>query len=267
MPTGLSIHVGLNKVDPAKYNGWDGQLMACENDARDMAELARAAGFQETVLLTEQGTVDNITGALRKAAKKLKDGDILLFTYSGHGSQMPDTAGDETDELDETLVFYDREFLDDELKREFHRFSPGVRIFSLLDCCHSGTATEAADAGEGNGEAVPRVMPVLRQQQVFEQNKEFYQRLQRELRQESNGAGPGTVLISACQDHQVALDGSANGAFTGALLRVWAQGSFSGGYQDFHRSIKDRLPRSQVPNFYTTGSPSTDFLAQKPFTV
>ncbi|MFD7627342.1 caspase domain-containing protein [Streptomyces sp. NPDC059851] len=267
MPHGLSIHIGLNKVDPAKYNGWDGQLMACENDAHDMAAVARAAGFEETVLLTQQGTVDNITAALRKAAKKLKDGDILLFTYSGHGSQMPDAEGDEPDELDETLVFYDRQFLDDELNREFRRFSPGVRIFTLLDCCHSGTATEVPAAGEGNGEATPRVMPVLRQQQVFEQNKEFYQNLQRELRKEGNGAGPGTVLISACQDHQVALDGRANGAFTGALLRVWDEGAFDGGYQEFHRSIKDRLPRSQVPNFHTTGSPSPEFLGQKPFTV
>ncbi|MEU5806320.1 caspase family protein [Streptomyces sp. NPDC047718] len=267
MATGLSIHVGLNQVDPAKYNGWDGQLTACENDARDMAELARAAGFQDTVLLTEQGTVGNITTELRKAARKLQDGDILLFTYSGHGGQMPDTEGDEPDELDETLVFYDREFLDDELKREFRRFSPGVRIFSLLDCCHSGTATEVPGAGDGNGGAAPRVMPVLRQQQVFEQNKEFYQNLQRELRKEGDGAAHGSVLISACQDDQVAMDGSANGAFTAALLRVWDEGAFNGAYQDFHRSIKERLPRSQVPNFHTTGNPGADFLAQKPFTV
>lgn len=269
MPAGLSIHVGLNNVDPAKYGGWDGQLMACENDARDMAALARAAGFEDTVLLTADGTVDNITAELRKAAERLQDGDILLFTYSGHGGQMPDTEGDEPDELDETLVFFDRQFLDDELHREFLRFSPGVRIFTLLDCCHSGTATEVAQPGAAADEPAPRVMPEVRQQQNFEQNKAFYQELQRELRKNgSNGVEPGTVLISACQDRQVALDGRVNGKFTETLLRVWNGGAFSGGgYQAFHQAIKQLMPRSQVPNFFTTGSPTPQFLDQKPFTV
>lgn len=31
MPTkGLSLHLGLNRVDPAHYGGWDGALTACE---------------------------------------------------------------------------------------------------------------------------------------------------------------------------------------------------------------------------------------------
>ena len=38
----LSLHLGLNAVDPAHYEGWDGKLSACEFDARDMAELARS---------------------------------------------------------------------------------------------------------------------------------------------------------------------------------------------------------------------------------
>src|SRR5688572_27598621 len=106
MATGLSLHVGLNKVDPAKYGGWDGELVACENDANDMARLAREAGFDDTTLLTPDGTVENVTAELRKAGKKLKSGDILLFTYSGHGGQVPNTVGsdDEPDDFDETLV-------------------------------------------------------------------------------------------------------------------------------------------------------------------
>ena len=26
----LSLHIGLNKVDPGHYAGWDGELFACE---------------------------------------------------------------------------------------------------------------------------------------------------------------------------------------------------------------------------------------------
>ena len=30
---GISLHIGLNAVDPAQYEGWDGALTACEFDA------------------------------------------------------------------------------------------------------------------------------------------------------------------------------------------------------------------------------------------
>ncbi|WP_327281851.1 MULTISPECIES: caspase family protein [unclassified Streptomyces] len=266
MSAGLSIHVGLNNVDPHKYDGWDGQLVACENDARDMAELARGVGFDDTVILTGDATVDTITGELRKAAKQLKAGDILLLTYSGHGGQMPDTDGDEPDELDETLVFFDRQFLDDELHRELRRFQPDVRIVTVLDCCHSGTSTEMPGTPAPGGAA--RVMPVLKQQQIFERDKAFFQELQRELRStDGNGGEPDVLLISACQDDQVAMDGRVNGKFTETLLRVWNGGAFSGGYEAFHHDIRKRMPATQVPNFFTTGRPDPVFLGQKPFTI
>jgi hypothetical protein len=41
MPKGISLHIGLNRVDPAHYAGWDGRLNACESDAEDTAQLAR----------------------------------------------------------------------------------------------------------------------------------------------------------------------------------------------------------------------------------
>ncbi|MFE4258800.1 caspase domain-containing protein [Streptomyces sp. NPDC056883] len=284
MPTGLSIHVGLNKVDPAAYDGWDGTLLACENDARDMASTARAGGFDDTVILTEDGTVENITGELRKAAGRLKSGDILLFTYSGHGGQMSNVVGsdDEPDRLDETLVFFDRQFLDDELHREFRRFEEGVRIFVLLDCCHSGSAIESLQGlltpealesqfqtrDPDRVEAASRLMPLLKQQEIFIRDQSFYEGLQRELK-DGNGGGPApaAVLIAACQDNQVASDGDVNGLFTANLLKVWGKGAFLGDYRTFHRDIQKRMPANQSPNFYTTGNPSDGFLQQKPFTI
>ncbi len=32
MPTGASLHIGLNAVDPKNYSGWDGQLTACDEN-------------------------------------------------------------------------------------------------------------------------------------------------------------------------------------------------------------------------------------------
>jgi hypothetical protein len=42
MAQGISVHVGLNKVDPKQYEGWDGQLNACEADAKDMIASPRS---------------------------------------------------------------------------------------------------------------------------------------------------------------------------------------------------------------------------------
>lgn len=40
-PIGLSLHIGLNAVDPKHYGGWRGDLVACEFDANDMAAISR----------------------------------------------------------------------------------------------------------------------------------------------------------------------------------------------------------------------------------
>ena len=58
MAKGVSIHIGLNAVDPEHYSGWDGALAGCENDARDMEALAKALEYEpRTVILTKDATV------------------------------------------------------------------------------------------------------------------------------------------------------------------------------------------------------------------
>ncbi|TQK50391.1 caspase domain-containing protein [Streptomyces sp. SLBN-118] len=282
MSTGLSLHVGLNKVDPAKYGGWDGELVACENDANDMARLAREAGFDDTVLLTSDGTVENVTAELRKAAKTLRSGDILMFTYSGHGGQVPNAVGsdDELDDFDETLVLFDREFLDDELYREFSRFDDGVRILALLDSCHSGTGIEVREVLSAEAmreqfqtsdpdeiENASRLMPVAKQFEIYQRDKEFFQEIQRALGTRNGEQEVNALLISGCQDNQLSSDGPVNGKFTGTLLEVWDGGTFHGGYRAFHRDIVRNMPATQSPNLYVTGHPGDAFLEQRPFTV
>ena len=40
MAKGLALAIGLNAVDPRHYQGWSGELNACEADARDMSAIA-----------------------------------------------------------------------------------------------------------------------------------------------------------------------------------------------------------------------------------
>jgi hypothetical protein len=53
MPQGISVHIGLNSVDPRQYEGWAGQLTACEADAKDMQALAK-----KTKVLVEHAALD-----------------------------------------------------------------------------------------------------------------------------------------------------------------------------------------------------------------
>ena len=81
------------------------------------------------------------------------------------------------------------------------------------------------------------------------------------------GIGASIVLISGCQDNQVSLDGDKNGVFTGALLKVWDKGKFSGGLRKFHKEIQLRIDVFQSPNFMELGPVSSTFERQRPFTI
>ena len=76
---GLSVHVGLNSVDPKHYEGWSGELMACEFDAADMAAIAKSQGIKPVLLLTKKATRANALAAIRAAAKQLSSGDLFFL--------------------------------------------------------------------------------------------------------------------------------------------------------------------------------------------
>jgi hypothetical protein len=154
----MSLHVGLNRVDPVHYAGWPGVLQACENDARDMAAIAEHQGFEPAVLLTRAATYEAVLGAIRRAAGLLHREDSFLLTFAGHGAQLPGSDPSEDDGLDETVVLFDRMLRDDELGTALRTFRPGVRLVVVSDSCHSGTVVrdrlDAAEPFDG-----PRFMP------------------------------------------------------------------------------------------------------------
>ena len=147
MARGMSIHIGLNNIDVGYY-GPGNELAGCINDARDMQTLAVGQGFQTTLMIDEQATSEAVIAAISGAANSLQGGDILLLTYSGHGSHIPDKNDDEPDGEDETWCLYDRMLLDDELYSLWAQFESGVRICVLSDSCHSGTVAKMVQTRE-----------------------------------------------------------------------------------------------------------------------
>lgn len=270
MAKGISIHIGLNHVDPKHYQGWDGALNACIAHAKDMRALAIKKGFTGNTLLTEgQATAAAVTAVIQDAAKKLSKGDMLFLTYSGHGGQVRDTNSDEkdNDRMDETWVLYNRQLVDDELHNLWAKFKVGVRILVLSDSCHSGTVTRNIPMFMGRG-AKPRAMPRPIGIKVERANTALYRDIQKNTRGTENvKVGASVLLISGCQDNQTSMDGEKNGAFTGTLKKVWNGGKFTGDYRKFRDKIVSLLPATQTPNYYFVGAANSAFEKQKPFTI
>jgi len=277
MPVGIALAIGLNSVDPAHYAGWTGDLNACEADAEDMAAIAQSSRFKTTTLLTKKGTRGAVTGGIQEASKLLKSGDIFMLTYSGHGGQLPDINKDEPDAQDETWCLYDGELVDDELHALFGGFTEGVRVLVFSDSCHSGTVTKGAyfrgtvDAPEARPAQAPkyRFMPPDAALRTYRKNKAFYDAIlsSEKLRNAEAKIRASVLLVSGCQDNQLSLDGDFNGLFTSQLLTVWRNGAFQGTYRQFHRAIVNRMPPTQTPNYYGTGTPNPAFDAQRPFAI
>jgi hypothetical protein len=303
---GLSVHIGLNNVDATKYQGWDGQLRACENDARSMKAIADSRGFKSLLILTKDATSSTVLGAIGNAARELKSGDFFLLTYSGHGGWVPDSEnrGKKVD----TWVLWDRMVISHELYRQWGSFQPGVRILVTSDSCHSGTVTRIAverflkelaqsklllrDANlvsmgdsskadalgdEGlsaiseagiSDEVRIRAMPDDFHLRVWNADQAMYKKILSENPANLRNALQVTVLlISGCQDNQTSADGDKNGLFTAALLITWNQGGFRGDYPSFYKQIVQSMPDTQVPNYFKVGAENRPFEAQEPFTV
>lgn len=127
------------------------------NDARQIRRLlVDRYGFADSDIETVEktnATKANIIAAFERLIARAKPGDLVVFYYSGHGTQVPDQPPlDEADGLDEVLVPYDANrnadgapdpktvFLDDELGALLQRM-PTKNVVVLLDACHSGTGT------------------------------------------------------------------------------------------------------------------------------
>jgi hypothetical protein len=98
---------------------------------------------------TRQGILDAIDDWLIAGSRS---GDRVLFHFSGHGYQVPDLDGDESDGLDEVLIPYDvrtderRELqnviLDDEISQRLARLTDRS-VMVVIDSCNSGTISRS----------------------------------------------------------------------------------------------------------------------------
>jgi len=144
-----ALLVGINYVKTPN------ELSGCQNDVQQMLSFFASKGYTDTecvkVLMDdgehESPTKDNMVSAMKWLVKGAKAGDTLFFHYSGHGTSVKDTSGDEADGQDEALVPLDFQksgmLTDDETHAVLVDHVPeGASLTCVCDCCHSGSAMD-----------------------------------------------------------------------------------------------------------------------------
>ncbi|NDG33060.1 caspase family protein, partial [bacterium] len=142
-----AVLIGIN------YTGTDAQLNGCINDITNVRDvLITNCGYNAQNIRVLTDDPKNPLRPTRKAMEdniawlmsNVKAGDTLFFYYSGHGTRVKDSSGDETDGMDEVLVPLDYlragVITDDWLNANLvARVPSGATLYAFTDCCHSGT--------------------------------------------------------------------------------------------------------------------------------
>ncbi|MHC4618469.1 MAG: caspase family protein [Planctomycetota bacterium] len=246
-----AVCIGIND-----YPGTFNDLGGCVNDANDWADLLKDEfGFGKDVqMITDSAaTKDKIVKALEDLVTGSEDGDIAVFTYSGHGTWVPDQGDyDECDNRDEAICAYDGNILDDEIREIIRKMKSGVRLTVISDSCHSGGVTKAMLARARNIDAEsattaprPRYMPpdndtgALRTLLVPVRKRFLYPE-----------ADMQEILISGCNATEYSYDavigGRPNGAMTALATRI-IKSNPSGTYKEFHEKLRELLPSTRYP--------------------
>ncbi len=258
-----ALLVGLNHYPNPANN-----LKGCVNDVLQTSRaLQHAYAFDDArqirVLTDERATTAAIVKRLEWLVDGSRPGDVLVFHYSGHGTQVRDRHGDELDDgLDEIICPYDldwdRPFTDDDMHAILKEVSPGASLTVILDCCHSGTGLRAADWHQAPMRArwLPPPPDIAHRTGPRIEDRGENRRLSmtdpvRELALRRFGmkaAQQGAVLLAACRSNQYSadawIDGDFHGAFTYFLWKAAADAGFAVSYADLIKSVRRELKKA-----------------------
>jgi len=274
----VSLHIGVNKVDPSYYPGYNvPNLLGCVNDAKAWQEYAEETGYQSPILLTNKGaTRENVLNALNDFAKNLKAGDICLLTYAGHGSQIETDDVDEIDDYDETWLLSNGILLDDEIDEAASKFKEGVRLVIISDSCHSGTAsrnisvTNSTESNPDPNALTERKVDSVVARSNYNAHKEKYE----ELKRKAANRLPTKAfvkLLPGCQDQQTSKEINSKGVFTSELLRIlksddeaFKKINYAGLLEIARKKLNNH---QQLPTVFDTGRRSQAFDSQYPLDI
>lgn len=229
------------------YPGTSAELSGCVNDANDWHDLLVEVGYDEVLTVLEATKAETL-GYLKSLVARARFGDRVVFTYSGHGSWIPDRDGDEVDRRDEVLVAADYMqgglITDDELQEVASGLRYGASLLILSDSCHSGTVNRLLSSTPHNPDRKPRFLSPADLPTVgisVERAVDLEQKLAGASRRTAN-------LVSGCADQEysydASFDGRPNGAFSRVAIDTWEPNIALGRW---HKKIREHLPNSWYP--------------------
>lgn len=243
-----ALLIGINKYQIA---GAD--LRGCVNDVEDLSStLIDCYGFKKSdiaVLTDGAATKKAIQAGIKALLRDSKKGDVAVVHYSGHGSNVPDDDGDESDGRDEILcptdLNWDDPLRDDWLRATLDSVKSGVNLTVIMDCCHSGTNTRAFLPPDAP--VRQRYLPSPWGIRNAETGRSLPRKVSSELRRSPRSARKSKdivkadlpeVLITGCRDTQTSADafinGRYNGALTFALVNAMRKGKTALTYKQLH---------------------------------
>lgn len=200
----------------------DAPLAGCVADARAWASTLRRLDFEIAgPLLEGAATRQAILDALQAMVAGSRAGDVLVFQYAGHGTQVPDVDGDDDgDGKDEALVPVDYAsgafVIDDDLRNVIAKLPAGVNLTCFIDCCHSGTVTRVFGRESAEPELPPgtrarflKATPAMKDAHRAFRASNPTPRAPKALR-----TAMREVVFSACLPTEVAYESDGHGDFT-----------------------------------------------------
>lgn len=185
-----ALLIGINKYHPVV-----GPLRGCINDAYQIKRLLLKHFSFSPKELRElydgNATREAVLDSLAWFVSDTEAGDVLVFFYSGHGTQLPnsqDSSGKDealvaispewkkllANEDDASLLFlesnWNLQFIrDKEIKSYFDMMPDNANLTLIIDCCHSGDINRDVST-------FPRYLqpPISVQNAILEAQKEYW---------------------------------------------------------------------------------------------
>jgi hypothetical protein len=180
-------------------------------------------------VLEKEATTDGIKTALEWLVTDTQPGDVIVFHYSGHGSQLP--SHNEPDGFEEIICpvdlnWLDKVITDETLRTVFNKAPNGVNATVILDCCHSGTMLNQTESLTTKDLAPPTATKKVKGARFMKPPAKIAKKLvDKQLVdwQASKDVNATALLIAGCKASQTSadtvVDGQPQGAATAALLK------------------------------------------------
>ncbi|WLR94198.1 caspase family protein [Shinella zoogloeoides] len=240
----------------------DVSLDGAVRDAEDVYRSMSAAGFKVVKFTDAEARKDDIRKAWTDMVATAAAGDTIIFTYAGHGAQMPELiAGDEADGLDEFLQLpgFDRNryeetsgeiIVDNEMNAWFSEAEgKGVHVLFVSDSCFSGGMSRSIKGKSRLAPAVTVKLAPPSQEAIEGANLKEINFKQ------------VTVLAASLESQptpEVIIDGEPRGALSWSFARAVEGSADRDGngiitrieLEDYiFSNVKNRSEALQVPNF------------------